>query len=92
MWFAIEDLDCCICIADAYNKTRPSLYMTKKALLFLKGYIPEAFLVDERGIYYKGHPIILDATLNSDNVIAIPTSIETIYYSWRGVRNGKSNG
>lgn len=81
--FHEEDLDMYICTADAQSRKRTTLEMTQEVFDFLSARITDAiYITVEHEKFYKGHPIIIDASLRSSKVIKMSTPKENLYYSW----------
>lgn len=72
-----------ICTADANNRRRTTLVMTQEAFDFLSAHTIDAiYITIENEKIYKGHPIVIDASLRSSKVIKMSTPKEILYYSW----------
>lgn len=81
--FHEEDLDMYICTADAQNRKRTTLEMTQEVFDFLSAHTVDAIYITVKNEkIYKGHPIIIDASLRSSRVIKMSTPKEILYYSW----------
>ena len=81
--FHEADLDMYICTADAQSRERTTLIMTPETFDFLVAHTVDAvYLTVENEKLYKGHPIVIDASLRSSRVIKMSTPKEDLYYSW----------
>lgn len=81
--FHEANLDMYIYTADANNHKRTTLVMTQEAFDFLVAHTADAVYVTvENEKLYKGHPIVIDASLRSPKVIKMSTPKEILYYSW----------